>query len=315
VQYSAESQALLMNKTTKSEDVTLHPAEARDLTAANFLHVVGGRVRAARMRKNMSRKQLAEASGVSQRYLAQLEAGAGNISIVLLKRVADALGSRIEGLMRNEPAPTAEDEAFAALFRSAGPVQRRRALEALDPDHSSLARARRIAMIGLRGAGKSTLGRLSAASLGAPFVELNAEIAETSGMPVAEVMALYGQEGYRRLERQALEHVAATHDVVVLAVAGGVVSEPDTFSYLLRCFHTIWLKAKPEEHMARVRNQGDTRPMAGNPAAMDELKAILVSRESLYARSEAQVDTSGRSVEESLADVLRTIEEAKFWKG
>jgi XRE family aerobic/anaerobic benzoate catabolism transcriptional regulator len=158
------------------------------------------------------------------------------------------------------------------------------------------------------------LGRLLASALGAPFVELNAEIAKTSGMPVAEVMALYGQEGYRRLERQALEQVAAAHEVVVLAVAGGVVSEPDTFNDLLSRFHTIWLKAKPEEHMARVRNQGDMRPMAGNPAAMDELKAILVSRESLYARAQAEVDTSGKTVEESLKDVLGTIEAAGFLK-
>jgi XRE family transcriptional regulator, aerobic/anaerobic benzoate catabolism transcriptional regulator len=131
-------------------------------------------------------------------------------------------------------------------------------------------------------------------------------------MPVNELMALYGQEGYRRLERQAVERVASTHDAVILAVAGGIVSEPDTFAYLLRHFHTIWLKARPEEHMGRVRQQGDTRPMAGNPAAMDELKTILTSRESLYARSEAQVDTSGKAVEQSLAELVGLIEREGF---
>jgi XRE family aerobic/anaerobic benzoate catabolism transcriptional regulator len=295
-----------------SEDPARRHEDTGDWTPPTFLFGVGARVRDERARKSMSRKELSEASGVSQRHLAQLEAGVGNISIALLKRVADALSVPIDDLVRWGALRSADEEAFVALFREASPARRRRALEALDPTY---ARARRIALIGLRGAGKSTLGRLCAGALGAPFVELNAEIAATSGMPVGEVMALYGQEGYRRLERQAVEHVAATHDSVILAVAGGVVSEPDTFTYLLRRFHTIWLKAKPEEHMARVRNQGDTRPMAGNPAAMDELRAILVSREALYARSEAQVDTSGREVDESLADVLRTIEEAGFMKG
>jgi XRE family transcriptional regulator, aerobic/anaerobic benzoate catabolism transcriptional regulator len=298
------------NKTSSEDPAQLH-GDAGYWTPPTFLFGVGARVREERALKSMSRKELSEASGVSQRYLAQLEAGDGNISIALLKRVAEALGVRIDDLVREGPLRSAEEQAFITLFRAAPSAQKRRALEALDPAY---ARARRIALIGLRGAGKSTLGRLSATSLGAPFVELNAEIAATSGMPVAEVMALYGQEGYRRLERQAIEHVAATHEAVILAVAGGVVSEPETFNYLLRRFHTIWLKAKPEEHMARVRNQGDTRPMAGNPAAMDELKAILVSREALYARSEAQVDTSGKEVDESLADVLRMIEAAGFMK-
>jgi XRE family transcriptional regulator, aerobic/anaerobic benzoate catabolism transcriptional regulator len=292
------------------------PAETNDESGKGlaFLLEIGERVRAARARRSMSRRSLSEASGVSQRYLAQLEAGSGNISIVLLKRVADALGERIGELMGEPRAENPDLEIFAALFRAAGDGQRRKALDALAAVDDGSARARRVALIGLRGAGKSTLGRLSAEALGAPFVELNAEIAKTSGMPVAEVMALYGQEGYRRLERQALEQVVAEYKSVVLAVAGGVVSEPETFDALLRSFHTIWLRAKPEDHMSRVRNQGDTRPMAGNPAAMDELKAILVSRHSLYARAEAEIDTSGKTVEESLAEVLRTIDKAGFLK-
>jgi XRE family transcriptional regulator, aerobic/anaerobic benzoate catabolism transcriptional regulator len=279
-----------------------------------FLAAVGRRARAARAGANMSRRRLAEVSGVSQRYLAQLEAGDGNISIVLLKRIAEALDRRLEDLLCDEDRADNESVRLLALFQAAAPEQRRQAFEILAARRGFDGRARRIALIGLRGAGKSTLGRLSAIALGAPFVELNAEIAKTSGMPVAEVMALYGQEGYRRLERQALEHVAQTFGTAVLAVAGGVVSEPATFDELLRRFHTIWLKAEPEEHMARVRNQGDTRPMAGNPAAMDELRAILVARHQLYARAEAQVDTSGRTAEESLADLLRTIERAGFLK-
>ena len=287
-------------------------AGASELSEDDFVRMVGERVRMARARRGISRKVLSELSGVSQRYLAQLEGGQGNISIALLKRIAVALDHRIEWLVGEDDPWNSDALRVAALFRAATVEQKRRVLALLDPDNAGEQRGRRIALIGLRGAGKSTLGRLAAAARDIPFVELNAEIEATSGMPVNELMALYGQEGYRRLERQAVERIAAAHDSVVLAVAGGIVSEPDTFNFLLRHFHTIWLKAKPEEHMSRVRKQGDTRPMAGNPAAMDELKTILTSRESLYAQSGAQVDTSGKDVEDSLADLLETIERERY---
>ena len=287
-------------------------AGASELSEDDFVSMVGDRVRMARARRGISRKVLSELSGVSQRYLAQLEGGQGNISIALLKRIAVALDHRIEWLVGEDDPWNSDALRVAALFRAATVEQKRRVLALLDPDNAGEQRGRRIALIGLRGAGKSTLGRLAAAARDIPFVELNAEIEATSGMPVNELMALYGQEGYRRLERQAVERIAAAHDSVVLAVAGGIVSEPDTFNFLLRHFHTIWLKAKPEEHMSRVRKQGDTRPMAGNPAAMDELKTILTSRESLYAQSGAQVDTSGKDVEDSLADLLETIERERY---
>lgn len=269
-------------------------------------------MRVARARKGISRKALSELSGVSLRYLAQLEGGEGNISIALLKRVAEALDHRIEWLVGEDDPWNSDVTAAASLLRTATREQRIKVFEILDPQHASVKKARRIALIGLRGAGKSTLGRLSAAALGIPFVELNEEIEHISGMAVTELMALYGQDGYRRLERQAVERVAATHDVLMLAVAGGIVSEPDTFNCLLRHFHTVWLKARPEEHMDRVRAQGDTRPMAGIPAAMDELKAILTSREALYARSDAQINTSGRTVEASLEDLVGIIAEKEF---
>ena len=287
-------------------------AGASELSEDDFVRMVGERVRMARARRGISRKVLSELSGVSQRYLAQLEGGQGNISIALLKRIAVALDHRIEWLVGEDDPWNSDALRVAALFRAATVEQKRRVLALLDPDNAGEQRGRRIALIGLRGAGKSTLGRLAAAARDIPFVELNAEIEATSGMPVNELMALYGQEGYRRLERHAVERIAAAHDSVILAVAGGIVSEPDTFNFLLRHFHTIWLKAKPEEHMSRVRKQGDTRPMAGNPAAMDELKTILTSRESLYAQSGAQVDTSGKDVEDSLADLLETIERERY---
>jgi XRE family transcriptional regulator, aerobic/anaerobic benzoate catabolism transcriptional regulator len=287
-------------------------AKTADGGEEEFIRVVGERVRMARARKGMSRKSLSEASRVSQRYLAQLEGGEGNISIALLKRIAKALDHRIEWLVGDDDPWTSDVVRMASLFRVATDEQKRRVLNILDPENAEMQRGRRIALVGLRGAGKSTLGRLGAEALGVPFVELNAEIEKNSGMPVHELMAMYGQEGYRRLERQSLERLAASDHPLILAVAGGIVSEPDTFNYLLRHFHTIWLKAKPQEHMDRVRKQGDLRPMAGNPAAMDELKTILTSRESLYARSQAQIDTSGKSVEESLAALLATVEREGF---
>ena len=177
-------------------------------------------------------------------------------------------------------------------------------METLIAAEPSGARRQRISLIGLRGAGKSTLGRKLGAALSLPFAELNRDIEEQSGMPVADVIALYGQEGYRRLERQALERVVATSDAVVLAVAGGIVSEPETFAFLLRHFHTIWLKAPPETHMRRVAEQGDTRPMAGNSKAMEELKSILTSREALYARAEGMIDTEGKTPDQSAWELV-----------
>lgn len=260
----------------KMDGFTPHDdASGADEDADGFLRRLGARVREARAGSGLSRKAVAERSGVSERYLARLEGGDGNISIALLRRVALALGMPLDRLVADRPHPGE--------------------------------RAQRVTLIGLRGAGKSTLGRLAAEALGVPFLELNAEIEQACGMPVGEVMALYGQEGYRQLERQAVERVAAAHDRLVLAVAGGIVSEPATFEFLLRHFHTIWLRARPEEHMARVRAQGDERPMAGNPAAMQELRRILTGREALYARAEAQVDTSGRSLEHSLRDLVAMV--------
>jgi len=285
---------------------------ALDAQIERLLASVGERVRNARARMGISRRLLAEKSGVSQRYLAQLESGQGNISIGLLLRVAQALDFRIEWLVAEEDPWTSDIVMISSLLRSATKAQRERILEILVPENPSLKRAGRIAFIGLRGAGKSTLGRLAAAELGLPFKELNEDIEEASGMPAAEVMALYGPEGYRHLERQSLERIVATHDRVALAVAGGIVSQPETFNYLLRNFHTIWLKAEPEEHMARVRSQGDERPMAGNPDAMGELRSILMSREALYSRAEAQVDTSKGNLKETLAAVLKAVETHHF---
>jgi XRE family aerobic/anaerobic benzoate catabolism transcriptional regulator len=255
---------------------------------------VGARVRSVRAQRGLTRGQLSERSGVSLRYLAQWESGAGNVSLSVLHRVAAALQTPVAALLGDE---------VAALYAAAPGALQKRVRDLLAPP----VRARRVALIGLRGAGKTTLGRLLGESLHWPFVELNREIEALSGLAVNEVIALYGQEGYRRLERQAVERVAAARDELVLAAAGGVVTEPETFGFLQAHFHTIWLKAAPHEHMNRVRAQGDERPMAGHPKAMEELNARLREREALYASAHARVDTSGRNVAQSHDELLRAV--------
>ena len=296
----------------RGETVTLEPQSAVDLAVDDLMQKVGERVRKARELKGLPRRIVSEMSGVSPRYLAQLEAGEGNISIGLLKRVALALDHRIEWLVGDDDPWTSEAVRVADLYRSAPVAIRQKVLETLTPRPPETLRAQRVCLIGLRGAGKSTLGAMAGQVLRVPFVELNVEIEEHAGMPVTEVLALYGQEGYRRLEAQAVDRIIATHDSVILAVAGGIVAEPDTYKTLLAHFHTVWLRASPDEHMERVRAQGDTRPMAGNPEAMEQLKSILHSREALYERAEVHLDTAGKPLQNSLDELVALIRERGF---
>lgn len=298
---------------TFSGEVTpVDDAAAPDRAVADLMLQVGERVRKARERKGIPRRVLSEISGVSPRYLAQLESGAGNISIGLLKRVALALDHRIEWLVGEDDPWTSEALRVADLFRSADRKTQEEVLRALDPEPEASQRANRICLIGLRGAGKSTLGRMAGEALDLPFVELNREIEAHGGMEIAEIMGLYGPEGYRTLEAEALARIIATHDRMILAVAGGIVAEPRTYQTLLTRFHTIWLKAAPDEHMQRVRAQGDERPMAGNPEAMTQLRSLLTSREMLYDRAQARLDTSGQTRETSLTHLLALIGERGF---
>lgn len=292
------------------EDVT--PNKGRTLGddhVSAMIVRVGKRVRIAREHKGIPRRALSEISGVSPRYLAQLEAGQGNISIGLLHRVATALDQRIEWLMGQDDLSNSDALRVADMYRSSNADIQQQILQILSSGPTS---ANRICLVGLRGAGKSTLGALAGKTLGMPFVELNHEIEEQSGMPVAEVMALYGQEGYRKLEAQAIRRIIETYDTMILAVSGGIVAAPDTYNLLLGNFQTVWLKTTPKEHMARVRAQGDERPMAGNPEAMDQLKSILASREALYEKAMAQIDTSGKTVQASLNELLDVFEKRNF---
>jgi len=279
-----------------------------------FLEQLGQRVRTMRALRGMSRKVLAKVSGISERYIAQLESGKGNVSIVLLRRVSNAMGAPLEDLIpAAEPSP--DWPVIRDLLRKATPNQIAQARDVLAGQGGSAQRRTSfagIALIGLRGAGKSTLGKLLAKKIGWSFVELNKEIEAQNGLSVAEIIALYGQEGFRRMEQAALDQLLARKELMVLATGGGIVSEPLTFDLILSSFYTIWVKAEPEEHMARVRRQGDLRPMADDRSAMAELRTILKSREPLYARASATVDTAGLSVDaaaarlsEAVAPVLR----------
>lgn len=270
------------------------------------------RVRAARTAQGLPRRLLSERSGVSPRYLAQLEAGEGNISVMLLNRVAMALNLRIEDLL-SETGPMEDDVArVAALYRAAPAQVQGRVRALLAPEHPMAQRAQRICLIGLRGAGKSTLGKAAAEKLKIPFVELNAEIERAVEMPLDEIMALYGQDGYRNLEAEAIARVLQTYDKLILAVAGGIVAAPATYEKVLARFHTVWIRTSAAEHMARVRAQGDLRPMDGNPEAMMQLKRLLTVRSPEYDRALAQVDTAARPVQTSVNDLLAVIAKNRF---
>lgn len=271
-----------------------------------FLRELGRRLRMIRARRGVTRRDLARLSRVSERHIAQVELGSGNISILLLRRIARALGIGADELTAERPERSVEhtllDKFLAQLPEPRIAEARRLLVQHFGaPQNPSL--ARRIALIGLRGAGKSTLGRTLAERLGVDFVELDREVEREGRMELSDIFAVHGQEGFRRLEHAALQRLVGQERPAVIAAGGGIVAEPATFGLLLDSCVTIWLRASPEDHMRRVIAQGDTRPMRDNKRAMDDLRAILESREPLYARADFTVDTSGRSVEQ----VLRTL--------
>ncbi|WP_341861303.1 helix-turn-helix transcriptional regulator [Gymnodinialimonas sp. 57CJ19] len=276
---------------------------------ADLIAHVGRTVLSLRKARRMSRRELSETSGVSPRYLAKLEAGDGNISIGLLKRVALALDTPVEQLLVREDHQGAEIRHLTQMYRRADAGTRARVLQMLDPARTRAQKAERLCLVGLRGAGKSTLGAKLAVTFDAPFIELNDEIERSAGIPVAEIIALYGQEGYRQLEADTLDNIVKKHERAIVAVAGGIVSEETTFQQLLSRFHTVWLRTSPNEHMERVRAQGDVRPMEGNPQAMLQLRQILKAREVYYSQADHLLDTGGKPVEVSqaeLSDLIQT---------
>lgn len=265
---------------------------------AAYLAALGQRVRLLRARRGLTRKTLATEADVSERHLANLESGSGNASILVLRQVAEALGSTVAELVGDETAASAEWLLIRELLHGRGDTDLARARAVLSHlfEDRDPARAGRIALVGLRGAGKSTLGRMIASELDAPFIELSAEIEKLAGCPRAEIHDLYGANAYRRYELRALEAVVAANPRLVLATPGGIVSASETLNLLLsRCF-TVWLRASPEEHMKRVAAQGDLRPMAASSEAMSDLKTILAGRTDFYAKADLTFDTSGLSL-------------------
>jgi XRE family aerobic/anaerobic benzoate catabolism transcriptional regulator len=273
-----------------------------------FLSAVAKSLRAARARRGMTRKQLAQDSGVSERLLAQLEMGEGNISIVLLRRITDALNFSLIDLFMDVREPQPEKRFIQNLLERLPDHRLQEVAQRLTREFGEDVKLRwnRLALIGLRGAGKSTLGAKIAKEFKAPFVELDAEIEKDAGIPLAEIFSLYGQSGYRRIERRTMERVLQQHQRVVISVGGGVVSEKENYDYLLKNCFTIWIKAQPEEHMARVIAQGDFRAMENNDEAMEDLRRILEAREPFYLRADGTVDTSGETEEKSFAK-LKTV--------
>lgn len=293
----------------KKTEKTSAPAGLAD---EGFAADVGALVRRGRARRGITRRQLASDSGISERYLAQIESGQGNPSVIVLKAIALAMdmpitellpinGKRHEALSRISELlgrlPTAELPSIARLIETR--IQQSAASE----------RGQRIALVGLRGAGKTTLGQMLAKKLGWPFVELNRVVEQEYGASISMLIEISGVTTFRRYEQASLEKVIAEHDKVVIATAGGIVANPETYALLLRRTHTVWVQAQPQEHMGRVMAQGDFRPMAENRAAMNDLVAILDARKADYAQAEAQLDTSGEKIEQSLSKLLKVVQE------
>ena len=282
-----------------------NPAKKATRTTAResdpVLQRLGERVRNLRAARGMSRKSLAQDAGVSERFLADLETGVGNASILLLNKLAEALALPLGDIV-GDPLEARADLALSVQLLSSLCDEKlgeaRKLLQArFVAEGTATVRASRIALIGLRGAGKSTLGAMLAKELRVRFVELDTVIEELSGMDTTQIHVMLGQSAYRRYERQAVEAtVASSGDGVVIATPGSIVSEAQTYSYLLASCFTVWIKASPEEHMARVIAQGDMRPMAGNREAMDDLRRILANRNSLYEKADVTVDTSDKTL-------------------
>jgi XRE family transcriptional regulator, aerobic/anaerobic benzoate catabolism transcriptional regulator len=278
-----------------------------------YLKRVGERVRLGRARRGMSRKILSRASGVSERYLAELERGAGNASLLVLRQIADALGMEAAQLIGDQPERPIDLTLAVHQLERLAPAELAEARRLLAQRFGKPAASAqgRIALVGLRGAGKTTLGQLAAQALAVPFVELDREIERASGMELSEIFATHGQATYRRLERRCLETIIARFDRAVIAAGGSLVTEPATYDLLLSSCFVVWLSATPDEHMARVLAQGDLRPMAEGPQAMDDLQAILESRTPLYAQADAEVDTSARSEAQAFATLLAVVTRGK----
>ena len=284
-----------------------------------LLVALGDRVRNLRARRGLTRKAVAQAANVSERHLANLEYGIGNASILVLQQVSGALHCSLAELVGDVTTSSPEWLLIRELLEHRNEADLRRARialgELLGTAAGDPARRRRVALVGLRGAGKSTLGQMLADDLDVPFIELSREIEKFAGCSVREIHDLYGTNAYRRYERRALEETIQIYSEVVIATPGGIVSDPATFNELLAHCTTVWLQAAPEEHMGRVAAQGDTRPMAASKEAMDDLRRILAGRAAFYSKADLTVDTSGHGLTESFQLLRNAVRETMHHEG
>jgi len=288
-------------------------ASSDDNESNPFLHALGQRVRSLRDRSGITRKALSIATGVSERHLANLEYGEGNVSVLVLDQVASALHCSLAELIGDFTTTSPEWLMIRSLLENRDEQTLHKARLAIGQMLGTLASTEpngaRIALIGLRGAGKSTLGQLLAQELDFPFVELSREIENFAGCTIAEIQDLYGANAYRRYERRALEEAIQIYPEAVIGTPGGLVSDPVNFNLLLSHCNTIWLQASPADHMQRVIEQGDLRPMAGSKEAMEDLQNILASREDFYSKAQLRLDTSKQSLDDTFTALKSLVRE------
>ena len=275
-------------------------------TSEQYLAQIADRVRAIRRKRGMTRKLLSAHSGISERYLSQIETGKANISVALLWRIAQAMGVGVHEVLPDRARPCTMITPLSKLIQNLTPEQQKQVATLIESRLNPVTPGRGVALIGLRGAGKSELGNRLGRRTGVPFVDLVEVVEELSGMNVGELFALGGQNAYRRWEVQALDHVLANYAQAIVEAGGSLVTQPATYQKLLAHYHTIWIKANPEEHMQRVIAQGDLRPLQGDAeAAMGDLKQMLGERETEYRAAHGILDTAGRTVQSCFDELVQ----------
>jgi XRE family aerobic/anaerobic benzoate catabolism transcriptional regulator len=287
--------------------MSAHP-DHREIESDRRLALLGDRVRTLRTYRGMTRKELARVSGVSERYLAQLEQGHGNISVILLAKVAAALRTEPSDLLQTRKRRTTEEILIADLLRELSPDNHKAFLQILTEHFSvPVESRRRVALVGLRGAGKTSQGRLLARRLDMPFVQLGSEIELLAGMSTTEIFSLSGQNGYTRLEEKALMQSLKRYDQCVLETGGSIVMDPNLLSTLLTTCFVVWLHARPGEYMRRLIAQGDVRPMENQADAMSDLRRILSERDDFYSKAHASIDTNDKSIVDCVDEMMQIL--------
>ena len=309
--------SFLETSVTEASTAFVEVGESLEPLRSPFLMALGERVRNLRSRKGMTRKAVALAADVSERHLANLEYGTGNVSVLVLLQVSHALQCSLAELLGDISTSSPEWLLIRELLSKRTESDLRRArvqlTEMFGEGGDASARRTRIALIGLRGAGKTTLGQRLADDLGFAFIELSREIEKFAGCQISEIHNLYGANAYRRYERRALEEAIQIYPEVVIATPGGLVSDSANFNLLLSHCTTVWLQASASDHMSRVAAQGDLRPMAASPEAMEDLKRILEGRSAFYSKADISIDTSAQNTDESFQRLKTEVRKVIQW--